>query len=82
MERRWAKRSVHLEQHRVGERADTSVPSITGNLRLLATMGNELLATAARRELPQIDQKLYFEVYASEPRARSRRGSVSRDVLA
>lgn len=53
-----------------------------GNLRLLATMGNELLATAVRRELPQIDQKLYFEVYASEPRPRSRRGSVNQDATA
>lgn len=44
-----------------------------GNLRVLATMANELLAMAARRELPQIDQKLYFEVFASEPRPRTRK---------
>lgn len=43
-----------------------------GNLRVLATMANELLALAARRELPQIDQKLYFEVFASPPRPRTR----------
>lgn len=49
-----------------------------GNLRVLATMGNELLATAARRELPQIDQKLYFEVFAAEPRPR--RASASHDA--
>jgi len=43
-----------------------------GNLRVLANMGNELLATAARRELPQIDQKLYLETFASQPRPRTR----------
>jgi hypothetical protein len=34
-----------------------------GNLRVLATMANELLLVAARREISQIDQKLYFEVF-------------------
>lgn len=45
-----------------------------GNLRVLATMANEMLAMAARRELTQIDQKLYFEVFAppaSRPKPRS-----------
>ncbi len=37
-----------------------------GNLRVLATMANELLAMAARRELTQIDQKLYFEIFANQ----------------
>ena len=41
-----------------------------GNLRVLATMANELLAMAARRELPQIDQKLYFEIFANQPNRR------------
>ena len=48
-----------------------------GNLRVLATMGNELLAMAARHEQPQIDQKLYFEVFASQPRPKARREPVS-----
>ena len=48
-----------------------------GNLRVLATMGNELLAMAARQEHPQIDQKLYFEVFASQPRPKARREAVS-----
>jgi general secretion pathway protein A len=39
-----------------------------GNLRVLATMANELLAMAALRDLEQIDQKLYFEVFAPQPR--------------
>lgn len=43
-----------------------------GNLRVLATMANELLAMAARRDLPQIDQKLYFEVFASPKRPKLR----------
>ena len=39
-----------------------------GNLRVLATMANELLAMAALRDLEQIDQKLYFEVFAPQQR--------------
>lgn len=34
-----------------------------GNYRLLTTMGGELLASAAQRELPQLDEKLYFDVF-------------------
>ena len=43
-----------------------------GNLRVLVTMGNELLAMAARRELAEIDQKLYFEIFAAQPRPKTR----------
>jgi general secretion pathway protein A len=43
-----------------------------GNLRVLTNMANDLLATAVRRELAQIDQKLYFEVFASTPRSKTR----------
>jgi type II secretory pathway predicted ATPase ExeA len=43
-----------------------------GNLRVLATMGNELLALAARRELAQLDQKLYFEAFTPQPRSKHR----------
>lgn len=35
-----------------------------GNLRVLATMANELLDMAAKNDLAQIDQKLYLEVFA------------------
>lgn len=35
-----------------------------GNLRVLATMANELLAMAAKNELSMIDHKLYLEVFA------------------
>jgi general secretion pathway protein A len=39
-----------------------------GNYRVLTTMAGELLAVAAQRELPQLDEKLYLEVFAP-PRA-------------
>lgn len=35
-----------------------------GNYRVLVTMAAELLAAAAEREAPQLDEKLYFEVFA------------------
>ena len=34
-----------------------------GNYRVLTTMAAELLATAAQRELAQLDEKLYLEVF-------------------
>jgi general secretion pathway protein A len=43
-----------------------------GNLRVLSNMANELLAMAARREMHQLDQKLYLEAYATTPRSKSR----------
>lgn len=43
-----------------------------GNLRVLSIMANDLLALAARRELRQLDQKLYLDAYAQQPRPRSR----------
>jgi len=35
-----------------------------GNLRALMNMAGELLSTAAQRELPQLDEKLFLEVFA------------------
>jgi general secretion pathway protein A len=35
-----------------------------GNLRVMTTMAAELLAVAAQRELTQLDEKLYLEVFA------------------
>ena len=43
-----------------------------GNLRVLTTMGNELLAAAARRDIRQLDQKLYFEVFSTPPRPKTK----------
>ena len=47
-----------------------------GNYRILTTMGAELLAAAAQRELPNLDEKLYLEVFAaSQAPTRSRTGA-------
>lgn len=35
-----------------------------GNYRVLSTLANELPTTAAQRELSELDEKLYFEVFA------------------
>lgn len=43
-----------------------------GNLRVLSSMANELLALAVRREITQLDQKLYFEAFAPPARAKTR----------
>jgi general secretion pathway protein A len=42
----------------------------TGNLRLLMNMANDLLAEAAHLEREQLDEKLYFEVFALDPKPR------------
>jgi general secretion pathway protein A len=47
-----------------------------GNYRVLTTLANELLTTAAQRELPELDEKLYFEVFA--PSTQSSRRSPAR----
>jgi general secretion pathway protein A len=41
----------------------------TGNLRLLMNMANDLLVAASQQEREIIDEKLYFEVFALEPKA-------------
>lgn len=41
---------------------DTLCEHALGNLRVLANLGGELLAVAAQRELPQLDEKLYLEL--------------------
>ena len=43
-----------------------------GNLRVLSIMASDLLALAARRELRQLDQKLYLDAYAQQPRPKPR----------
>ena len=43
-----------------------------GNLRVLSIMASDLLALAARRELRQLDQKLYLDAYTQQPRPKSR----------
>jgi type II secretory pathway predicted ATPase ExeA len=49
-----------------------------GNYRILSTMAGELLATAAQRELPQLDEKLYLEVFAQPETPTPRRGGARR----
>ena len=44
-----------------------------GNYRVLTGIAGDLLATAAQRELPQIDEKLFLESYGN-PTAPSRKG--------
>ena len=39
-----------------------------GNLRLLVNMANDLLAAACQQEREVIDEKLYFEVFALDPK--------------
>jgi type II secretory pathway predicted ATPase ExeA len=43
-----------------------------GNLRVLMTMADELLHVAVQRELRQIDEKLYFDVYGHKAETSTR----------
>ena len=51
--------------------AATLADHAAGNYRTLTTLASELLTIAAQRELSQLDEKLYFEVFApaQTPRA-------------
>ncbi len=44
-----------------------------GDYRILTTLAAELLAAAVQRNLPQLDEKLYLEVFAQPERAAPRR---------
>jgi type II secretory pathway predicted ATPase ExeA len=48
-----------------------------GNYRVLATLAAELLSAAAERELPQLDEQLYFQVF-SKPAPASKRTTAAR----
>jgi type II secretory pathway predicted ATPase ExeA len=50
----------------------------TGNYRTLMTMAGELLAVGAQREVKQLDEKLYFEVFAVPPPAEQLQATQSR----
>jgi hypothetical protein len=39
-----------------------------GNYRVLMNLADELLAIAADRELPRLDEKLFLEVFAQSPK--------------
>ena len=49
-----------------------------GNYRILTTMAAELLAAAAQRDLPQLDEKLYLEVFAQPEASTPRRAATRR----
>ncbi|WP_254601085.1 hypothetical protein [Achromobacter ruhlandii] len=49
-----------------------------GNYRILTTLAAELLAVAAQRELPQLDEKLYLEVFAPPETATPLRAAARR----
>ena len=49
-----------------------------GNYRILTTLAAELLAVAAQRESPLLDEKLYLEVFAPSDRLLPRRVGASR----
>lgn len=44
-----------------------------GNYRVLTSLGAELLATAAQRELTQLDEKLYLELFGSATATKARK---------
>lgn len=46
----------------------TLVDHAAGNHRILMNLCDELLAVAADREMPRLDEKLYFDVFAQSPR--------------
>ena len=52
---------------------DTLCEHSAGNLRVLTNMGQELLTAAAGRELPTLDEKLFFDVFTQKPKSRRSR---------
>ena len=55
------------------ELMDTLVDHAAGNYRLLMTMGAELLAHGLAREVEQLDEKFYLEVFQPRAAPRTRR---------
>ena len=49
-----------------------------GNYRILTSMAAELLAVAAQRDLPQLDEKLYLDVFAQPEMPKPRRAATGR----
>jgi type II secretory pathway predicted ATPase ExeA len=49
-----------------------------GNYRILTTMAAELLAAAAQKDLAQLDEKLYMDVFAPPAKATQRRTAPGR----
>lgn len=53
--------------------AQTLCEHAAGNLRLLMNLANDLLSAALRQEREQLDEKLYFEVFALDPKPTPKR---------
>lgn len=53
------------------ELAATLADHAAGNFRTLMTMAGELLTVAAQKELSQLDEKLYLDVFAAPPGPRA-----------
>ena len=51
----------------------TIVEHAGGNIRVLNNMAAELLATAAQKELAQMDEKLFLQVFSPQTSIRNRR---------
>jgi general secretion pathway protein A len=49
-----------------------------GNYRIMTTMAAELLAAAAQRDLPALDEKLYLDVFAQPTQPKQRRAAAAR----
>ncbi len=49
-----------------------------GNYRILTSLAAELLAAAAQQQLPQLDEKLYLQVFGQPERTARRRAGVAR----
>jgi hypothetical protein len=52
------------------ELCQTLCDHAVGNYRVLTTMAGELLATAAQRELTQLDEQLYLELFGTPTASR------------
>lgn len=53
---------------------ETLVDHAAGNLRLLTTMALEMLLEASTREMVQLDEKLFLEMFSRQPGSRKRKG--------
>lgn len=60
-------------------RLDTLPEHAAGNFRILMTMAAELLVEVLRRQQPQLDEKLYLEVFQTPHR--DTQGNTKRDPL-
>ena len=60
------------------ELRNTLCDHAAGNYRILTSLAAELLAAAAQQELPQLDEKLYLQVFAQPERTARRRAGAAR----